>query len=107
MVLALESVKGWWHIMWWKEHDTFGEGYVDKSFLAAIDDDPSVKYTCVDNSYIHSKPSVREGECAEYHIDKMMVGTEATVLKQENTWALVSYDGKEGWIASKYLVQVR
>lgn len=106
VVLALESVKGWWHIQWWKGHDDLEEGYVDNSFLEAIDADPNIVYTCVDNSYIHSVPCLVEGECAFYHIDKLMVGTKVKVLEQERTWARISYNGTSGWIASKYLVQV-
>ena len=109
VVLFQYTEKGWWNVQWWDGHDDLRDGYVDGSFLVAVDADPTVEYTCVDNTYIHSTPNITEGDCSYYHIDKLMVGTKVHVLSQKSTWSFVSYnDGfidVSGWIPSKYLIQ--
>ena len=107
VLMYQECVDGWWFIKWWKGHDDFREGYVDKSFLVPVDKDPSIVYTCVDNTYLHSTSDITEGDCAMYHIGKVMAGTRFSVLEQYNTWSRISYNDTTGWIPSKYLVQAK
>ena len=107
VVIYQYSEKGWWNVQWWHDHDDLRTGYVDSSFLIKVDADPTIRYTCVDNSYIHSQPDIAESECALYHIDKLMVGTEAYIIEQRRSWSLLAYEGKTGWIASQYLIQAK
>lgn len=101
------SDNGWWYVEWRVDDDTFEQGYVDGKYLAPIDGDPSRKFACVDNLYVHSQSDIVPGECANYHIDQLSAGQKVTVKKQDGTWSWVEYGGKAGWVSSLYLVEAR
>lgn len=107
VVLYHYSDKGWWYVEWWKDNNVFGEGYVDPAFLSAIHTDVAAKYTGVDNLYLHTKPDIPMGQCSAYHTgDVLRAGQAATVVDQDGNWALISFNGKTGWVASKYLIRM-
>lgn len=105
VVLYESSDDGWWYVQWRKANGSFGNGYVDGKYLAAVDADSAVKFTCVDNLYVHSQCDIVLGECSKYHIGQLMKGAKMTVLKQEGTWAYVSSGNLKGWVSSIYLVK--
>ena len=107
VVMYQYSDDGWWHVQWWKGHDSFGSGYVDGKYLTAIDKAKDMKFTCVDNLYVHSRSDISHGECANYHIDQLKAGEKVKVVKQDGTWSYVEYDGNAGWVASAYLVEAK
>lgn len=105
VVMYQYSDDGWWHVEWWKGHNSFAQGYVDGKYLVPVDQDSTAKFTCVDNLYVHSQPEIVMGECSKYHIDQLKVGEKVNVVKQSGTWSLVEYDGGSGWVSSIYLVE--
>ena len=107
VVMYQYSDDGWWYVKWWKGHDSFGSGYVDGKYLTAIDKAEGKKFTCVDNTYVHSQSNIVQGECANYHIDQLKAGKKVKVVKQDGTWAYVEYEGNSGWVPSAYLVEAK
>ena len=101
------SDDGWWFVQWRKSNNTFASGYVDGKYLMAIDKAEGKKFTCVDNTYVHSRSNIAQGECANYHIDQLKAGKKVKVTKQDGTWAYVEYDGNSGWIPSAYLIEAK
>lgn len=101
------SDDGWWYVQWRKADNSFAYGYVDGKFLTAVDKAAGMKFTCVDNLYVHSQSSIVPGECASYHIDQLKAGKKFNVVKQDGTWSYVEYDGNYGWVSSVYMVEAK
>lgn len=105
VVQYLSSEKGWWFVQYWICSDTFGYGYVDSDYLVSVAKNKTVKFTCVDNLYLHSQCDIGWGECAAYHIGQIPKGGKFTVLKENGSWVYVQYGETKGWVATKYLVK--
>lgn len=91
VVVYKSSKNGWWYV----KYDG-GEGYVDKNYLSTATSD--TKYSTTANLRVRSKASTTGAV-----LGKLKKGTKVTVLKKSGTWAQIGYNGRTGWVATKYL----
>lgn len=97
---------------WAKVEVNGKEGYVKADYLAATPvgyevqkKAPAEAVTKYVNVNEGSNLNLREGASADTAIiGKLPKGTSVTVLHEEDGWAKVKVNGKEGYVSSKYLV---
>ena len=92
VVTYVRSKNGWWYVKF-----SGGSGYVDKTYLKSMGSTTATyKTTC--NLYVRYSASATSTA-----IGKLKKGTKVSVVRQKGSWSYISYKGRTGWVASKYL----
>lgn len=87
---------GWWYVNY-----RYGSGYVDRTWLWSVDNNPKAKYCPVDNLWVRLKP-----QSSSIRLGKLKVGKKVTIEDQSGTWVKINYKGYTGWVPGKYLFRV-
>ena len=93
VVVYRSQSKGWWRVMC-----ATGTGYVDRRWLTSVNGYVGGNFATTVNLYVRSKASE-----TSYALGKLKKGTKVKLIKQKGTWMQISYKGRTGWVASKYL----
>jgi uncharacterized protein YgiM (DUF1202 family) len=93
-VVFQKEKNGWWYIQYPKNK----YGYVDKQYLTRSNVSKTGTYKTTSNLNVRSFPRTDAGIYGSYKKN-----TKIKVLQLNGDWCRVNYNGKEGWVASKYL----
>ncbi|CAM4406416.1 peptidase M23 [Bacillus manliponensis] len=93
---------------WFKINHNGRTGYVSSQYVTFMKGNSSIG-TVVDDYYIKASAlNVRSGAGTNYRVmGALPKGTKVQVLSEQNGWSEINYNGKKGYISSKFLSKTK